>query len=165
MVLGLLGLVLLSVSCESDPDRTTGPATQRPATRPNIVFVVGDALRADRLGCYGHEGSLTPRLDGETQVSFSSSFGREYIKHTLPGTAAGQPEGHAWSFEWTAPPDDVGPVTFYAAGNAANNNGNNSGDYIYTTSALVPLPEPGSTTLGATALALAAVLASRLRRR
>ena len=25
-----------------------------------------------------------------------------------------------WSLEWTAPPEDVGPVTFYAAGNAAD---------------------------------------------
>lgn len=34
---------------------------------------------------------------------------------------------------WTAPSEDVGPITFYAAGNAANGNGSNgSGDNIYT---------------------------------
>jgi CHRD domain/Glucose / Sorbosone dehydrogenase/Calx-beta domain len=36
-------------------------------------------------------------------------------------------------FNWTAPPTDVGPVTFYAAGNQANNDGNTSGDNVYRT--------------------------------
>src|SRR6185503_3990506 len=37
------------------------------------------------------------------------------------------------TFNWTAPPTDIGIVTFYAAGNQANNDGNTSGDYIYKT--------------------------------
>jgi arylsulfatase len=32
-------------------------------SRPNILFLTIDALRADRLGCYGHPGGLTPNLD------------------------------------------------------------------------------------------------------
>src|ERR1041385_7098079 len=35
---------------------------------------------------------------------------------------------------WKAPSQTVGRVTFYAAGNAANGNGDPSGDFIYTTS-------------------------------
>lgn len=39
-----------------------------------------------------------------------------------------------WTFKWTAPPSDVQDITFYVAGNAANGNGLNSGDHIYTAS-------------------------------
>lgn len=59
-------------------------------------------------------------------------FNRQYIEHTLNGTFAGQTSQASWTFEWTAPDTDVGPVIFYAAGNQANNNGVNTGDQIYT---------------------------------
>ncbi|MGH9972261.1 MAG: PQQ-dependent sugar dehydrogenase, partial [Pyrinomonadaceae bacterium] len=58
---------------------------------------------------------------------------RQYIEHTLAGTFAGQQGGASWRFNWTAPPTDVGTITFYAAGNHANNDGNTSGDHIYRT--------------------------------
>lgn len=45
-----------------------------------------------------------------------------------------------WSFSWTAPSAPI-PVTFYAAGNAANSNNGDGGDYIYTTS-LEVMPAP-----------------------
>lgn len=59
--------------------------------------------------------------------------GRTYIEHTTNGTFAGQAQGGEWDVKWTAPAEDVGQVTFYAAGNAANNNNASSGDSIYTT--------------------------------
>lgn len=31
--------------------------------RPDIIFIVLDTQRADRLGCYGHETAITPNLD------------------------------------------------------------------------------------------------------
>jgi hypothetical protein len=37
-----------------------------------------------------------------------------------------------FSFDWTAPDVGAGPVTLYFAGNAANGNGNEGGDFIYT---------------------------------
>lgn len=43
----------------------------------------------------------------------------------------------SFNLAWTAPAAGSGPVTFYAAGNAANGNGLNSGDQIYTTSLVV----------------------------
>jgi hypothetical protein len=60
--------------------------------------------------------------------------GRTYVEHTAQGTFAGQPSGASWEVRWTAPAQDIGQVTFYAAGNAANNNNASSGDNIYTTS-------------------------------
>src|SRR6185369_14660144 len=72
---------------------------------------------------------------GLTQVLNNAGPGsaRQYIEHSAAGTFVGQQNGASWTFNWTAPATDVGPVTFYAAGNQANNDGNTSGDYIYRT--------------------------------
>src|ERR1044072_9276758 len=74
-------------------------------------------------------------IDGLTQVLNNAGPGlaRQYIEHTAAGTFIGQHNGASWTFNWTAPAIDVGPVVFYAAGNHANNDGNTSGDYIYKT--------------------------------
>jgi len=58
---------------------------------------------------------------------------RQYIEHSAGGTFIGQSNGASWTFNWTAPAEDIGPVTFYTAGNQANNDGNTSGDNIYRT--------------------------------
>ena len=73
--------------------------------------------------------------DGLTQVLDNAGPGsaRQYIEHTAAGTFIGQQNGASWTFNWTAPATDVGVVTFYVAGNHANNDGNTSGDYIYKT--------------------------------
>src|ERR1051325_9209645 len=73
--------------------------------------------------------------DSLTQVLNNAGPGsaRQYIEHTAAGTFVGQHNGASWTFNWTAPDTDVGPVTFYVAGNQANNDGNTSGDYIYKT--------------------------------
>ena len=73
--------------------------------------------------------------DGLTQVldNAGPNSARQYIEHTAAGTFIGQQNAASWTFNWTAPATDVGPVTFYAAGNQANNDGNTSGDYVYKT--------------------------------
>jgi uncharacterized repeat protein (TIGR01451 family) len=73
--------------------------------------------------------------DGLTQVlnNAGPNNARQYIEHTAAGTFIGQQNTASWTFNWTAPATDVGIVTFYAAGNQANNDGNTSGDYIYKT--------------------------------
>ena len=80
------------------------------------------------------QGSIT--ITDATNTQMSSFGGNTYVKHTSTGTHAGTPNGPvSWSFDWTAPSaDPPSTITFYAAGNGANNNGANTGDYIYTTS-------------------------------
>ncbi len=57
--------------------------------------------------------------------------GRNYIEHNTPRNfSAGQV---AWTFTWQAPNTNVGPVTFYTAGNAATGGGT-GGDAIFSTS-------------------------------
>jgi hypothetical protein len=65
---------------------------------------------------------------------------RQYIGHTLRGIDHGRMGGTRWTFDWVAPSDNIGPVVFYAAGNAANGNGANTGDKIYTTSVVSYVP-------------------------
>ena len=78
-------------------------------------------------------GSFTS-IDGNTQTV--GGVGRDYIEHTQPGTFDGTLGGATWGFNWTAPATNVGPVTFYAAGNQANGDGTSTGDRIVTATAM-----------------------------
>ena len=56
-----------------------------------------------------------------------------WVTHTSPGNTL-----TSWSPTWTPPVSlPPGPITFYAAGNEANGNGNNNGDRIYTSSTTI----------------------------
>jgi len=67
-----------------------------------------------------------------------SSAPLQFIEHSSPFTT------NVISLDWNAPSTNVGNVIFYVAGNAANNDGNNTGDHIYTTSAtLTPATSTG----------------------
>jgi len=57
---------------------------------------------------------------------------RLYVEHTLAGTSSMTPNIRSWTFGWNSPATRVGRVGFYAAGNGANGNGDNTGDFIYT---------------------------------
>jgi uncharacterized protein (TIGR03437 family) len=87
----------------------------------------------------GQAGDFTP-IDNMTQVICEDSAPRpcasgvSFIQHTSAGTRNGTPGGATFQFDWTPPATNVGPVTFYVAGNAANGNGANTGDQIYTSS-------------------------------
>jgi len=69
-----------------------------------------------------------------TQLSNNPGDSADFVKHTLAGTFPGTSASHTWSFNWTAPNDNLG-ATFHYAGNAANNNNGSNGDYIYGGSA------------------------------
>jgi uncharacterized protein (TIGR03437 family) len=87
-------------------------------------------------------GTFTPtnlikvRCDSLT-VEAPCNGGLEFAEHAQENTGAGTTGSRTFEIEWTPPSDDVGDVVFYTAGNAANNNGANSGDRIYTTSARI----------------------------
>ena len=49
----------------------------------------------------------------------------QFASHTLAS------ENNSWTFEWTPPATNVGEIRFYVAGNAANGNGQNTGDRIF----------------------------------
>ncbi len=74
-------------------------------------------------------GTLMATNSTETQLT----NGDASITHKSDGTTPSG-DSKSWSFDWTAPAEGSGEVTFYAAFNAANGNGNTSGDVIYTSS-------------------------------
>ncbi|MEZ4887425.1 MAG: choice-of-anchor V domain-containing protein [Chitinophagales bacterium] len=64
--------------------------------------------------------------NGAANITVRTIGGKQYISHK------NAPSSNTFNFKWTAPNEDAGAVTFYAAGNAANGNGASSGDKIYT---------------------------------
>ncbi|QQS47129.1 MAG: hypothetical protein IPM66_00180 [Acidobacteriota bacterium] len=106
-------------------------------------------------------GTLTTN-DNNTQLQSAQVQGntRQYINHTTSGTNPVQAGVGQWTFTWKAPATDIGQVTFYVAGNAANNNGASSGDTIYTTStsisAVAPVPNVASVSAASFGATLAA---------
>jgi len=62
---------------------------------------------------------------------------REFASHNASSTRLGSNGRMTWEVEWTPPATDVGDVTFYAAGNAANDGATNAGDLIYSTALVI----------------------------
>ncbi len=63
------------------------PGCQAPRQLPNVLVIVADTLRADRLGCYGNTQGLTPFLD--VLARRSTVFQHAYTNSpwTLPSIA------------------------------------------------------------------------------
>lgn len=98
---------------------------------PGKVYTIGVAVTGGSV--HGFEmtavrSTATSTAGGTFSGSgfnVTTSNGLSYARHS-PKTAAG-----TWSVSWTAPSTNVGSVTLYAAGVAANNNSSTSGDKTY----------------------------------
>ncbi len=77
------------------------------------------------------KGTLIITESGRTrQVSSGQNAS---ITHTSGG-AFGSGNSNSWTWDWVAPASGEGAITVYAAINATNSSGSDSGDRIYTTS-------------------------------
>jgi hypothetical protein len=79
-------------------------------------------------------GTLTPGNDNHALFAMVGGINRKTITHLENSGLVNDTK--TWSFTWTAPENPV-MVTFYAVGNAANNNGGRTGDYVYSASQVV----------------------------
>ena len=53
---------------------------------PNVVLVVVDTLRADRLGCYGYETDTSPAIDELARARQSATHGlRRWCRRAAAG--------------------------------------------------------------------------------
>jgi uncharacterized protein (TIGR03437 family) len=136
-----------------------GGLTYAPGVAQQLIVTVADSaqkrwgfqLTARQSAAAGTvAGSFTPGSDGFTQLvcvstdlnvgaevygggcSGSTASPLQYIEHTLAGTRLGQTKSADFTFTWTPPASAVGNVTIYVAGNAANGDGTDGGDHIYT---------------------------------
>lgn len=57
------GCTACGVASDPAPGAAPGAASAENTPRPNVLFIVIDTLRADRLGAYGHGRSTSPNLD------------------------------------------------------------------------------------------------------
>ena len=73
--------LLLFVGCGG------GEATS-PAAKPNVVLIVGDTFRADRLSAQGGPEGLTPYLDRMAAEGVRFAVARSHAPWTLPSTAS-----------------------------------------------------------------------------
>ena len=112
-----------------------GPARFHPGLTYPITVVLSDPGQV-RWGFECSPLTLgTCTISDPINTQLSMFQGKSYVKHTFAGNFTGNPGPVSWTFRWTAP--SLNPPTeviFYASGNAANNSGTSSGDYIYTTS-------------------------------
>lgn len=84
-------------------------------------------------------GTLTAGTGTTIKNATVSGNSRRNIVHQLNGGASSGT--HTFTFNWAAPTTNVGALTFYAAGDACNGNGSDTGDYVYTASQSVnPAP-------------------------
>lgn len=110
----------------------SGGATYEPGMTKRLTMTNSDSAGvvygfqlSARDSNNGQAGELRS-IDATTQILTAN--GIQYIEHTAP-----VPSG-VFMFDWVAPSTDIGPVTFYLASNAANNNFANTGDRIHTRS-------------------------------
>ena len=99
-------------------------------------------------------GSFTPGTDKFTQVMCfdittqeqldgpcSGATTLQYIEHTDAGTRRGQSASATYTFDWTPPANDLGEVTIYVMGLAANDDTSVYGDRQYSKNYTLTSPQ------------------------
>jgi len=82
----------------------------------------------NRVGKFKKIGNTTQVIRPNDFRGLRKEDKGKYIEHTAAGNKKKQ-----WRVKWKAPTDATDPITFYAAGNDANDNDKPTGDFIYTT--------------------------------
>ncbi len=116
-----------------------GPAYTPGATEKVTVTVTdgtarrwGFQITARLASDPGTEAGTFATTDGNTQLRSEGAL--QWMTHTSAGTRRGTTGPVTFEFNWTAPATNMGEVIFYAAANAADNDGAPSaGDKIYST--------------------------------
>jgi hypothetical protein len=80
-------------------------------------------------------GTLVAGTGTTIKTKVVGGFSRKNIVQQTDAGATSN--SHTFTFTWNAPATDVGNITFYVAGNAANNDNDEAGDHIYTSSQVV----------------------------
>jgi uncharacterized protein (TIGR03437 family) len=161
-------------ACHSSSALNSGPGSVKitvpsgafyvPGVKQRITVQVADPNQrrwgfelTARLGSdliNGQAGDFTP-VDNFTQVICDDgsqkpcATGASFITHTSVGTRNGTRNGATFQFDWTPPATNAGPVTLFAAGNAANGDGGSTGDQIYTANVVLTPAVPAAPTVTA----------------
>ena len=82
---------------------------------PDIIFIVLDTQRADRLGCYGHETAVTPHLDHFAQESILFEQAISPAQWTIPSHASMFTGLYPTTHQVTQSSQSLGPDTPHLA--------------------------------------------------
>ncbi|MCB2219268.1 MAG: T9SS type A sorting domain-containing protein [Bacteroidetes bacterium] len=111
------------------------------------MFVIGVDADANKIGFEATAEDASGNKVGTFMaggMGFTQTLnGGTSITHTALGSTPIADTGTIFVFNWTAPPTNVGEITFYAAVNTANGNGSTSGDQIHLSQFV-----PGSINVG-----------------
>ena len=142
-----------SFSVNSGPGSLTVTGVPATYTLGQEVTVTVTLTQADRAR-YGFQATALDELGrkagdlvlvaGDTRTQLANGTGnyagRQYVHQTTAGFAPSGTNTGSWTFTWRAPATNVGRVTLYVSGNAANGGGTNAADYIYITNASMQAP-------------------------
>ncbi len=108
------------------------PVTVTTSQKDGVVY--GFQLTAiDSEGRPAGTWTLQDTIQTQIMEGFVGPNLRQYVEHTFAGIVPTTFGSKSWTITWNAPSQPVGKVSFHAAGNAANGDGETSGDFIYTT--------------------------------
>ena len=107
---------------------------------------LNSSLSTGQAGCLAASDNTTQVFNSIGGKPSCTSTSLQFVTHTVSGTRNGTKGSITFAFDWTPPTTDVGPVTLYAAGNAANGDGTDTGDHIYTTSLELAVATAGPAT-------------------
>ncbi|MCG3128853.1 MAG: Arylsulfatase [Phycisphaerae bacterium] len=77
-------LLALLTACTRPAADASSDAGDTPTTRPNIILISIDTLRADHLGCYGYPRDTSPRIDALARESLRFQYAYAQASWTLP---------------------------------------------------------------------------------
>ena len=86
---------------------------------------------ADNDNKYAGQLQVTDAIRTNLQTGLAPTADRRYITHRSAGTLATTEGTTEWTFNWKAPSNNRGPVTFYVATNCTNNDNTNQHDAIF----------------------------------
>lgn len=147
-------------SCHGGIALNSGPATRSltfngssgssyvPGQTYTLSFTITRATRNK----YGFQLKVEDAQGGDAGTLISTTnrtwVQQGYLNQSASGNSSTTSGTISWTFQWTAPSAGTGPVTFYIASNAANNNGGTSGDEIYTDAVTLQESTPSYTVSG-----------------
>jgi uncharacterized protein (TIGR03437 family) len=111
------------------------------------AFASSDKNTLVMCGDTGANTFTEQELDYPNPQNCAAAKPLAYIEHSLNGYNAtrGQTGSATYQFDWTPPSTNVGNITVYVAGNAANGDLTTNGDHIYaTTYTLTPAASGGN---------------------
>lgn len=133
--LGSMTITSNMTNWEYVPGQTYQISVTVAQTGKNLFGLGFEALQSSGANA----GTLTAGTGTTIKNATVAGNSRRNIVHQLNGGASAGT--HTFTFNWAAPTTNIGAITLYAAGDACNANGSDTGDYVYTASQVVnPAP-------------------------